>query len=106
MQIAVFAKKMTSKDGRPFVRYISKLTKKDGSEVTVNVKFQEACGEPKDNCPCNIQFDKAHANLTEKVQTYTDKETGEEKEAVSKTLWISAWEYGEEYVDKSLDDFE
>ena len=35
MQATIFAKKMTSKDGRNFNRYITKLTKVDGSEVTM-----------------------------------------------------------------------
>ena len=105
MQITVFAKKMTSKDGRSFNRYLTKLTKKDGSEVTCNVKFREACGEPKDNCPCNIVFDKSNANFSEKVQKYTDAETGEEKETVSKTLWINAWQFGEAYIDTSMEEF-
>lgn len=104
MQAAIFAKKMTSKDGRNFNRYITKLTKKDGEVVTMNVKFREECGEPK-NCPCNIEFDKADANYTEKLDKYVDKETGEVKEAVSKTLWISNWIEGEPYVDTSMDEF-
>lgn len=104
MQATIFAKKMTSKDGRNFNRYITKLTKVDGSEVTMSVKFREECGEPK-NCPMNIVFNKADANFSEKVQTYIDKDTGEEKEAVQKTLWISAWTEGEPYIDTSLDEF-
>ena len=105
MQATIFAKKMTSKDGRQFNRYITTLTKQDGTEVVMNVKFQEKCGEPKDNCPCNIVFDKKDANFREKLEKYTDKETGEAKEALSRTLWISAWEYGEPYVDTSMDEF-
>ena len=105
MQATIFAKKMTSKDGRQFNRFITKLTRKDGEEVTMNVKFREDCGEPKE-CPCNIVFDKADANFREKLEQYADKETGEAKEAVSRTLWISKWELGEPYVDTSMDDFE
>lgn len=104
MQATIFAKKMQSKDGRNFNRYLTKLTKKDGTEITVNVKFREECGEPK-NCPCNIKFDKSDANYNEKIQKYADAETGECKETVSKTLWISSWEYGDAYVDTSMDEF-
>ena len=105
MKATIFAKKMTSKDGRQFNRYITTLKKADGTEVTMNVKFREACGEPKDSCPCNIVFDKENANFREKLEQSQDKETGEAKEAVSRTLWISAWEYGEPYVDTSMDEF-
>ena len=104
MRATIFSKKMQTKEGRNYNRYITKLTKVDGSVVTMAVKFREECGEPK-NCPCNIVFDKANANFSEKVQTYIDKETGEEKEAVSKVLWINAWTEGEPYVDTSMDEF-
>ena len=104
MQATIFAKKVQKKDGTTFKRYITKLMKKDGTEETMNVKFREECGVPA-NCPCNIEFDKSNANFSQKVQTYTDNETGEEKETVSKTLWINAWQYGEEYVDTSMDEF-
>lgn len=103
MQATIFAKKLTSKDGRQFNRYITKLTRTDGSELTVNVKFREECGEPK-SFPCNIIFDKTQANLSQKYTTYTDK-NGEEQEAVNTTLWISGWTEGEPYVDSSLDGF-
>ena len=105
MEATIFAKKMTSRDGRSYNRYLTKLTKKDGSEVTMNVKFREECGEPKE-CPCNIVFDKSDANYVEKLEKYTDKETGEEKETTSKTLWIGKWDFGTPYVDTSLDEFE
>lgn len=104
MQATIFAKKLTSKDGRAFNRYITKLTKVDGSEMTVNVKFREECGEPK-SFPCNIIFDKSEANLASKVENYIDKETGEEKTATNNTLWISGWQEGEPYIDSSLDEF-
>ena len=104
MQATIFAKKVQKKDGTSFKRYITKLTKADGTEVIMNVKFREECRVPA-NCPCNIVFKKSDANFSEKVQKYTDNKTGEEKESVSKTLWINAWSQGEPYVDTSMDEF-
>lgn len=103
MEIAVFAKKRTTTDGRPFYGYLATLTKKDGSPLTVAVKFRDDCGAPKpENCPMNIKFQKGAANLSSKE--YVREDTGET--ANSYTLWVSAWEVGSPYVDTSLDDFE
>lgn len=103
MKITVFAKKKTTMDGKPFVAYVAKLTKKDGGEITASVRFREECGAPKlDDCPCNIEFDKKNANLSQ--QSYVREDTGED--ALSYKLWINAWELSKEvYVDHSLDDF-
>ena len=106
MQVAVFSRKGTTKDGRTFYTYFGKLNKKDGTDVTVNIKFREACGSPEGTrCPMNIVFEKTDANFVEKQETYTDKD-GIEKEVTKKTLWISKWSEGEPYVDNSMDDFE
>lgn len=103
MKITVFAKKRTTRDGKPFYGYIATLTRKDGSDITVTVKFRDECGAPKpEKCPMNIHFPKTAANLTTKE--YVREDTGEL--ANSHTLWVSAWEQGEAYIDKSLDDFE
>ena len=104
MELVIFAKVMTSKDARKYNRYLTKLTKTDGTELTVNVKFREECGEPK-NCPANIIVDKSNCNYVEKLERYEDKETGEVKEACRRTLWVTAWEMGAPYVDHSMDDF-
>lgn len=104
MQLTIFAKAMTSKDGRKYNRYLTKLTKKDGSQLTVNVKFREEAGEPR-NCPCNIEVEKRDCNYVEKLEQYVDHESGEAKEACRRTLWISEWADGEPYVDHSMDDF-
>lgn len=101
MIISVFAKTGTTKDGKKFDRYIGKLTKKDGSELTVAIKFREDCGKPK-SFPCNIIVDKDNANLTH--PEYVREDTGEVVKG--NTLWVSAWKLGEKYVDHSLDEFE
>lgn len=107
MKVLVFAKKRQTKEGKQFTAYVSRLTKKDGEEITTGVKFREECGSPKaEECPCYIEIDKANANLTTKKMDVTT-EDGEIKEVESKTLWVSKWEMSKEkYVDTSLDDFE
>lgn len=102
MEITVFAKKRAGKDGKNFYSYLAKLLKKDGSALTVSVKFRDETGKPKpENCPMNIVVNKGDMNLSEKL--YEHEDTGES--AVSYTLWVSKWTEGAEYVDHSLDDF-
>lgn len=103
MELTVFSKKKSTKEGKPFLTYFAKMTKKDGTELTTEVKFREECGAPKE-CPCNIIVEKQDANLVEKPITY--EKDGEEKDAIQRRLWVSAWVDGEPYVDHSLDDFE
>lgn len=103
MEITIFAKKRTTKDGKTFYGYISTLTRKDGTKQTVSVKFRDECGSPKpEKCPVNIKFDKSDANLA--TSEFVREDTGER--ATSYTLWVSAWENVSPYIDKSLDDFE
>ena len=104
MEITIYAKKRQTEDGRIFFSYLSALTKKDGSRMTVSVKFREECGNPKaDKCPMNIKFEKSDANLSSKDYGVND-DTGEVM--TSHTLWISKWSEGKPFVDHSLDDFE
>ena len=59
MQVTIFAKKRNTKEGKVFYTYLTKLTKKDGTEVTASVKFRDECGSPKpDHCPCNNLLEK------------------------------------------------
>ena len=103
MEITIYAKKRHATDGKTFNSYISKLTRKDGTQQTVAVKFREEAGSPKpENCPMNIKFDRCMANMATKE--YICDDTGET--AISFTLWVSAWEPGTPFVDHSLDDFE
>lgn len=108
MKVLVFAKKRQTKDGRNFTAYVTKLSRKDGTELTAGVKFREECGAPTaDECPCYVEVDKKNANLATRNREITDEETGEIKDVVQYTLWVSAWERSNEvYVDHSLDDFE
>lgn len=105
MQITVFAKKRTSREGKPFTVYVSRMTKKDGSEVSVSVKFKDECGSPKpEDCPLNIVFEQRDGNLSAREYTVHDEDgVVETKRAF--TLWLSNWREGEPYEDHSLDEF-
>ena len=109
MRLTVFTKTKHTKEGKPFNTYFSKLKKKDGSEITAELKFREDCGVPKE-FPVNIDVDKKNANFSEKKVTVKVKDEAgneEEKEVEQRRIWINEWTYSaEEYVDHSMDDFE
>lgn len=105
MEITIFAKRRTSKDGKTFFNYLTTLTKKDGTTETMRVAFRDTGSNPQpkpESCPRNIIFDKDSANIA--ARTFTDTNTGEMK--VSHTLWLTEWREGSEYVDHSFDDYE
>lgn len=102
MEITIFAKKRTTRDGKTFYTYLSTLTSKStGETFPVQVKFRESAGKLPDphTCPCVIHVDKENANLSTKKYE-VDGETQERKE-----LWVSAFEDVGAWVDTSLDDF-
>lgn len=100
MIITVFAKNRTTKDGRKFQSYITKLAKKDGTTDTVSVKFPP--DEAPKEFPCNIVItDKGDCNISEKE--FVNTETG--VTGKGKTLWVKKYTMGEPYVDHSLDDY-
>lgn len=102
MKQAIFAKKKTTREGKVFHTYLTTLKKKDGTELIVQVKFRDACGNPDpERCPMNIEIPKNKANLTSR--TFTREDTGEVCEQY--VLWVSEWKEGEEYRDTSLDEF-
>ena len=102
MKLTVFAKKRQTAQGKYFYTYLAKLTKKDGTQDTVTVKFRDECGSPKpENCPVCLEVSKQAANLS--IQNLTDDEGNVYQ---SKTLWVSDWMEGEPYIDHSLDDYE
>lgn len=103
MELTLFAKKRTTREGKSFYTYLTKLTRKDGTEVTTAVKFRDngmTLPRPED-CPCNIIVEKKDANFS--TRTLVNDTTGEMIQ--SNTLWVSAWTKGAEYVDNSMDDF-
>lgn len=99
LNLTLFGKRRQSSDGKPFISYLATLTKKNGEELTVSVKFKTDVRPPE--CPANIVVDKSDANLAKRK--YIDAKTGEEKDAY--TLWVTKYENGEIYVDHSLDEF-
>ena len=100
MKITVFSKKISKHDGSKFTGYVTKLKKKDGSEIYCRVRFHEGCSAPRE-CPAIIDVRKDNANLIKRHYTNEDKEYD------IYTLWITNWNPTEEkYVDHSLDDFE
>lgn len=107
MKVLIFGKKRQTKDGKAFTAYVSKLPKKDGTDLTVGVKFREECGSPKlEECPLYIEVDKKDANLDSKTREITT-EDGEIKDVMSYTLWVQKWERSpEKYEDHSLDDID
>lgn len=109
MEIAIFAKRLQSTDGRIFYKYLSTLKKKDGTELKVQIKFRQDCGNPKgEECPMNILVERDHANLS--FERYSASETNPETGEVTITekqvpvLWVNAWKKGKVYVDHSLDE--
>lgn len=104
MEISLFAKKRNTKDGKIFHQFLTTLERTDGTTETVRVAFRNIDGNeiPKpETCPRNIRFEKPDANMAR--TKYTDPNTGEIKER--KTLWITKWEPGSEYIDTSLDEY-
>lgn len=102
MELTVFAKKRTTKDGKRFYTYLTQLTRKeDGEHVSVQMKFPEELAPKVDDCPINIIVEKDKANLvTKNVKT-------ENGEIVSRTLWVKEYTVNENpFVDTSLDDYE
>ena len=104
LELTIFAKKMQTKDGKSYFRYLTTLPRE---EERIRVKFREDAGVPKD-CPCNILIAKGDCNLSKEFYNVkiVDEETGEVKEErrESRVLWVSAWTKSETvYVDNSMD---
>lgn len=110
MEITLYAKKRTTKEGKTFFNYLSTLTDKAGETYLCTVKFRDTVQPPKpENCPVNIVIEQNDCNLSSRKMTrkVTDMETGEvsDKEFISYTLWVSAYRDGSPFVDHSMDNF-
>ena len=105
MKVTVFAKKRKTSDGKTFNVFVTKMINKDGEAFYVTVKAPEDDEIKANECPLNIEFDKANANLTHTKDTIeTDDGV---REYVHHTLWLKKYtRSAEKYVDTSLDDFE
>ena len=98
--VNVFKKEKTSKEGRKFNSYLTRLTNKStGEEVSASVKFEDGVDAPKE---FPIRIDVTNGSVSTKK--YQDEKTMEEK--LSYTLWVRGWTVSKEaYEDKSLDDW-
>lgn len=106
MIFTVFRKKVTPKNGnKPFNKYVTTLTDKDGEKTYCDVMFDETISKPSE-FPCVVEVEKKNANLSTKTRDYTDEKTGETKTYTRNTLWIKAIKNVSEYVDTSLDNFD
>jgi len=102
MNLAIFAKRRQTKDGKTFFTYLSTLTNRSGETITVQVKFREGCGQPKpETCPRCITVDKKAANLSVREVLDDNGVTH-----IRNVLWVAAWNDGGAYVDHSLDDYD
>lgn len=101
MEITIFSKRRTSKDGKTFFQYLTTLTRKDNTTEVLRVCFRNVDAPKPETCPRNIIVERDNSNIA--TRHYTDNSTGEMK--TSRTLWVSAWEQGTEYIDHSLDDY-
>ena len=98
--VNVFKKEKTSKEGRKFNSYLTRLTNKStGEEVSASVKFEDGVDAPKE---FPIRIDVTNGSVSTKK--YQDEKTMEEK--LSYTVWVRGWNVSKEaYEDKSLDDW-
>lgn len=106
MRINVFKKTKTTKKGKKFDIYLSKLTnKKTGEVMSVQVKFVGQAQSDIENSnikyPVTLDFDKANANLSTEVI-----ETDSDETFIRNNLWITKLNKIEQFVDDSLTDFE
>ena len=101
MKIDVFAKKITTKNGKTFYKKISTLTNKEGEKIYVDVRIPEEEESKLGNLQKTITFDKHNANMTTKEVDGKDGKT-----YTNRTLWIKKIDTVNDYIDTSLDDFE
>lgn len=103
MEITIYAKKRTTRDGKKtFFSYLTTLKKKDGSPCTCAVKFAQPAENPDpEDCPLNILVERKDCNMS--VEPYTNERTGQIQN--SYRLWIKNYTIGTPYVDHSMDDF-
>lgn len=101
MKITVFAKERKGNDNNTFVSYLSKLTKKTGEEVTVQLKFSEECGRiKKENCPCIIEAEPCDCSYSER------KVIKDDREVINRVLWINKYTKTDEvFIDTSANVF-
>lgn len=105
MKANVFKKRITAKNGNKFDKYVTTLTKKDGTKVYTEVKFTDDIKARLTVFPVTIVISKGGANFSTHYYNGVDRD-GNEKEYERNTLWVSKVDRIEPYEDTSLDDFE
>lgn len=97
----VFKKTRTTKEGKPFPAYITRIVNKaTGEEVTASLKFEEDVDTPKDK-DFPIRINVLEGSISSRK--FTDKD-GVEK--VGYTVWVRDWKKSDEvFVDKSMDEW-
>lgn len=98
--VDIFKKEKTSKEGRKFNSYLTRITNKTThEEVNASVKFEDGVDIPKE---FPIRIDVMNGSVSAKK--YQDPKTMEEKTGY--TLWVREWKKSDDvYEDKSLDDW-
>ena len=108
MKMDIYAKHRTGKsaDGRnyDFYSYTTRLTKKDGEVITVQVKFSNCDSPDGATCPCAIDVKRNDMNLATDHYEKRDAEGNITEVCTKYILWVKAYTIGE-FVDHSLDDF-
>lgn len=96
----IFKKDKTSKEGKKFKSYLTRITNKEThEEVSASVKFEEGTDAPK-NFPIRVDI----LNGSVSAKKYQNPVTKEE--GISYTLWVRDWKESEEkFEDKSLDNW-
>lgn len=100
LTLNVFKKVRTTKEGKAFPAYITRITNKEtGETVASSLKFEEDVDVPKE---FPIRIDVISGSVS--TRKFTDEKTNEEK--VGYTVWVREWKKSdEEYVDESLNEW-
>lgn len=100
LTLNVFKKERTTKEGKKFNAYLTRITNKEtGEEISASLKFEDGVSVPKDY---PVRIDVINGSVSKRK--YTDEKTNEEK--VGFTVWVRDWKPSdEEYVDNSMDEW-
>lgn len=100
----VFAKRITGNNGKSFTKYVTTLTKKDGTKVYTDVHFNDDIKNRLNTFPCTVTIPNDGANFNSRKVKGKDKD-GNETEYTRNNLWVTKITTVTPYIDHSLDDF-
>lgn len=97
----VFKKTRTTKEGKTFPAYITRIVNKStGEEISASLKFEEDVDTPKDK-DFPIRIDVLNGSVSSRK--FTDNK-GEER--IGYTVWVREWKKSDEpFVDNSMDEW-